>query len=100
MKVPQRRRKHLYHPDEIKEKIGKSQILNRLIKFVNGEIEMAPHQVTAALGLLRKAIPDLSAAEIKHDATQSYIDAIRAASTERHRTDHSKVEEKPAELRH
>jgi hypothetical protein len=54
------------HQDTTRAKIGNSQILNRLIKLVNGEIEpaaMPPHVVTAALGLLRKTVPDLSQVE-------------------------------------
>jgi hypothetical protein len=54
------------HQDTTRAKIGNSQILNRLIKLVNGEIDpsaMPPHVVTAALGLLRKTVPDLSQVE-------------------------------------
>jgi hypothetical protein len=51
------------HQETPRAKIGSSQILNRLIKLVNGEIEMPPHAVTAALGLLRKTLPDLSQVE-------------------------------------
>jgi hypothetical protein len=54
-------RKRLYHPDEVRAKIKTSQLVNRLNSYVNGEIEMAPHQVTAALGLLKKTMADLSA---------------------------------------
>ncbi len=41
-------------------KIEKSKILNRLIAFSEGEegVEMSPHQVTAAMGLIKKVIPD------------------------------------------
>lgn len=54
-------RKRLYHPDEVRQKIRTSQLVNRLNKFVMGEIELSPHQVTAALGLIKKTMPDLSA---------------------------------------
>lgn len=53
-------RKRLYHPDEVREKIRTSQLVNRLNDFVMGKINMAPHQVTAALGLIRKTMPDLA----------------------------------------
>lgn len=43
--------------------IKTSQIVNRLTALVKGEVEMAPHAVTAALGLLRKTLPDLTAIE-------------------------------------
>lgn len=49
--------------DMTRQKIQASQIINRLQNFVFGKIKMEPHQVTAALGLLKKTIPDLSAVE-------------------------------------
>lgn len=49
-------------------KIQTSQIVNRLKDFVDGKIEMAPHAVTAALGLLRKVLPDL--ASVEHQVNQ------------------------------
>ena len=51
-------------PEEHRDKIAKSNILNRLVKFCNGELDMQPHQVTAALGLLRKVLPDLASQEL------------------------------------
>lgn len=54
-------RKRLYHPEEVRQKIQTSQLVNRLTAFINGEIELSPHQVTAALGLIRKTMPDLTA---------------------------------------
>lgn len=54
-------RKRLFHPEEVRQKIRTSQLVNRLNAFVNGEIELSPSQVTAALGLIRKTMPDLSA---------------------------------------
>lgn len=54
-------------PEEHRHKIKVSNILARLTKLATGEIgpdEMAPHAVTAALGVLRKALPDLSAQDV------------------------------------
>lgn len=42
-------------------KIQKSKILNRLISHAEGDVEMSSTQVTAALGLLKKCLPDLQA---------------------------------------
>ena len=56
-------------------KIQTTQIVKRLNSLINGEIEMAPHHVTAALGLLRKTLPDLSATE--HDATDGLKEALQ-----------------------
>jgi hypothetical protein len=41
-------------------KIRNSRILGNLIKHAEGEREMTSSQVRAALGLLKKALPDLS----------------------------------------
>jgi hypothetical protein len=54
-------RKRLFHPEEVRQKIRTSQLVNRLTAFINGEVELTPAQVTAALGLIRKTMPDLSA---------------------------------------
>lgn len=45
-------------------KIQNSNILNRLISHAEGVVEMKPTEVTAALGLLKKALPDLSAVDL------------------------------------
>lgn len=64
------RAKNAWHmPEEYREKIAKSQILRRLIMHAEGTVEMSPSQVTAAIALLRKCIPDLMAVDIsaKHE---------------------------------
>lgn len=48
------------HDDRTRAKIQTTQIVKRLTQFVNGEVELQPAQVTAALGLLRKTLPDLT----------------------------------------
>jgi hypothetical protein len=53
-------RKTKFLSDEHRLKIQTSQLINRLTSFVNGEVKMEPAQVTAALGLLKKALPDLA----------------------------------------
>lgn len=54
--------------DNWRSKIQTSMLLNRLHGFVNGEYDMPPHAVTAALGLLRKTLPDLSHSEVVGEA--------------------------------
>lgn len=49
------------HDAKTREKIQTSQLINRLNQYVNGEVKLEPAQVTAALGLLKKTLPDLSA---------------------------------------
>ena len=48
-------------------KIQNSNILNALIEHAEGKREMSSTQVTAALGLLKKALPDLQAVEHSSD---------------------------------
>ncbi len=51
------------HQDEIREKIRASQLVNILEKHaIDGE-EMTPSRITAALGLLKKCVPDMQATE-------------------------------------
>ena len=47
------------HQDMVREKIRASQLVNRLEDHVLGEVDMSNTQVTAALGLLKKCVPDL-----------------------------------------
>jgi hypothetical protein len=59
--------------DEHRTKIQKSKILNRLIGHAEGTEEMTATQVTAALGLLKKALPDLSAVTLSGNAEQPLV---------------------------
>lgn len=49
--------------DAHREKIANSNVLTALINHVEGRLEMQASQVTAALGLLRKVLPDLAASD-------------------------------------
>ena len=61
------------HDAKTREKIQTSQLINRLTKFVNGEVKMESAQVTAALGLLRKVLPDLASTEMKGEVEHNYV---------------------------
>jgi hypothetical protein len=61
------KRKMLFHPDYVREKIRASQLINRLHKCAFGEISLIMTQLRAIEILLRKCIPDLAAAEIKSE---------------------------------
>ncbi len=50
--------------EEWKAKIKAGVILDRLVKHVNGEIDMSSSQIKAADILLRKTIPDLARTEV------------------------------------
>lgn len=65
------------HDDRTRAKIQTSQIINRLNSFVNGRVEMSPAQVTAALGLLRKTLPDLSQSTVNHTVKREPNDYSR-----------------------
>ena len=47
-----------------KAKIQAGMILDRLVKHVNGEIEMTASQIKAADILLKKTVPDLARTEV------------------------------------
>ena len=63
------------HDERTRAKIQTSQIINRLNDYVKGDVVMESGQVTAALGLLRKTLPDLTATTL--DATDSLKAAIK-----------------------
>lgn len=53
--------------DQHRAKIQNSNILNRLISHAEGKEDMSATQITAALGLLKKSLPDLQAVTIDGD---------------------------------
>ena len=61
--MPARNRKGL--SENTRMRIKTSMIANRLMDHVLGKCEMSNTQVTAALGLLRKTLPDLTMADIQ-----------------------------------
>ena len=50
--------------DEWKARIQAGVILDRLVKHVNGEVEMSSSQIKAADILLKKTVPDLARTEV------------------------------------
>ena len=52
------------HDERTRAKIQTSQIINQLIKHVNGDVDMQNTQIRAAEILLKKTLPDLSAMAI------------------------------------
>jgi hypothetical protein len=53
--------------NEHRDKIKNSNILTALIQHAEGVREMSATQVTAGLGLLKKALPDLQSVQIAGD---------------------------------
>lgn len=68
------------HQDEIREKIRASQLVNRLENHVLGKAEMKTTQVTAALGLLKKCVPDLSQVDGAGDSGEHIVKIIHEAA--------------------
>lgn len=72
--------------NEHRVKIQNSNVLNALIEHAEGRREMTASQVTAGLGLLKKALPDLTAVEHSGEidtggATKEQRDAAVAAAS-------------------
>ena len=58
---------------EHRVKIQNSNVLRALIEHVEGKREMSATQVTAGVALLRKVLPDLSAADNKTEVVHRYV---------------------------
>lgn len=70
-------RKQLFHPDDIKAKIQTSQLINRLTEHaLSPNPIMDASQVTAAVKLLGKAVPDLKAIEHSGNVTVNHEQAL------------------------
>lgn len=76
------RKRKIRHDENTRDKIQASQIVNRLTKHILGEVDMPASAVTAALGLLRKVMPDLSSAEIKQETTVRYVARMPAKASD------------------
>lgn len=59
--------------EEMRAKIEAGKIINALKSYVHGETEMEPAQVTAALGLLRKVLPDKAETEHTGESTVVHV---------------------------
>jgi hypothetical protein len=64
------------HDENTRAKIQTSQLINRLQDHVFGAVDLSPTQVQAAMGLLRKTLPDLTAAQIDANVHVSQEDAL------------------------
>lgn len=64
------------HAEKTRAKIQTSQLINRLNSYANGEINMTTGQVTAALGLLDRTLPKLTATELSGQVERTTV--IRA----------------------
>ena len=53
--------------DSVRQKIKTSMLVNRLMDYVKGDVQLDSGQVTAALGLMKKTLPDLAAVQHSGD---------------------------------
>lgn len=60
--------------DNTREKIRTAQLINRLQKHVDGDVELSQSQIRAIEILLKKSLPDLSAVHNTDDQTKSFED--------------------------
>ena len=67
------------HQEMVRDKIRASQLVNALENHVLKGTKMQPSQVTAALGLLKKCVPDLTNTE--HNASNELLDFLKSLSS-------------------
>jgi hypothetical protein len=67
-------------PEIVRQRIRTSMLLRRLTDHVLGKVEMAPSQVTAGLGLLKKTLPDL--ASVEHSGGLQITEATELSDAE------------------
>jgi hypothetical protein len=57
----------------VRDRIKAGGIVFRLHQHIVGKVAMTPSQVTAALGLLKKVVPDLASVEHKGEVEHKYV---------------------------
>ena len=72
-----------FHPDEVRQKIRATELVNRLQSHIFDGLELSMSQVNAINILLRKCIPDLSAATVTADINVRYVAELPPCSRAR-----------------
>jgi predicted regulator of amino acid metabolism with ACT domain len=67
------RRQSPTYVNAVRARIRAGGIVDRLEKHVLGKIEMSASQVAAALGLLRKVVPDVAVMDHTGEVTHNYV---------------------------
>lgn len=75
------RRNKIRHDEETRLRIKAGNIITRLQKGIDGKVDLTGPQVAAALGLLRKILPDLTSAENTLDITTRYVALMPEVAT-------------------
>jgi hypothetical protein len=63
----------------VRDKIQASALITRLEKIAAGKVTAEPHQVTAALGLLKKVLPDLTATDLSSGGEAINVQLVQYA---------------------
>jgi len=87
------------HNEKSREAIQTTQLVKRLTSHVLGKVDMSTTQVTAALGLLKKTLPDMSHATGDINVTTSLAGILSGLPDESTATDND-LEEEPSQVRH
>jgi hypothetical protein len=79
------------HDEQTRAKIQAGNLITYLQEYVYGNRKMEAGQVTAALGLLRKCVPDLTSAQHTVEVTKTYVHRTPAPAktTEEWATQHA-----------
>ena len=74
MKTTATKRRRIHRDENTRAKIQAVQLINRLTAHVLGKLRkpMDASQVTAALGLLKKVLPDLQVTNVQSEITHNY----------------------------
>jgi hypothetical protein len=73
----------LLHDQETRRRIQASKIIDHLTAHIFGTVEMKPSQVSAALGLLRKIVPDLAVVAVIPEEQPQMVDVTPADPLDR-----------------
>lgn len=63
-------------PDRWRAKISKSNMLDQLIQFAEGKIDMAPHRAGTILKMVGKILPDLQSVSIEASINHSDLSRL------------------------
>lgn len=95
------RRLNARNDEETRARIQASQLINRLQRHVDGEVEMTQTQIRAAEILLNKSLPNLTASDVNLNNNVSLVDVLTALSDPAVSGDSdTAVAEESADLRH
>ena len=84
------KRRTAWTPETVRRRIRVGVLVRRLQNHALGEIDMTKTQIVAALGLLKKAVPDLSSVEHSGEIRHRDVSAepLTAAEWEKQYADH------------